>query len=163
MFSESEGDASLRHEFRFHPDRYPARPPYYDGSMRFKKHFYPLIHDLRDGGEEWQCAVAIEGLPEVSKWVRNIPQDRLNSFWLPTSTDYYYPDFVCELVDGRMLVVECKGGDRLDTADANEKARIGERWAATCRNRRCIFVQVSKGGPQRRSLEAHSQDAIRHT
>ena len=163
MFSEPGDEAGFRHEFRFHPDRYPARPPYYEGSVRFKKHYYPLIHDLRDGGEEWECAVAIERLPDVKYWVRNIPQDRVNSFWLPTSSDYYYPDFVCELKDGRLLVVEYKGGDRLDGGDATEKARIGERWAATSKNRRCIFVQVSKADPLKRSLEKQLKDAINET
>lgn len=160
MFSEPGDKECFRHEFHFHPDRYPARPPYYQGSVRFKKHYYPLIHDLRDGGEEWQCAVSMESLPEVEKWVRNIPQDRVNSFWLPTSTDYYYPDFVCELKDGRLLVVEYKGGDRLDSGDATEKALIGERWAATSKNRRCIFVQVSKADPLKRSIDKQLKDAI---
>lgn len=160
MFSEPGNETGFRHEFHFHPDRYPARPPYYQGSVRFKKHYYPLIHDLRDGGEEWQCAIAIENLPEVEKWVRNISQDRVNSFWLPTSSDYYYPDFVCELKDGRVMVVEYKGGDRLDGSDATEKARIGERWAATSKDRRCIFVQVSKADPLKRSLEKQMKDAL---
>ena len=162
MFSEPSGEAGFRHEFRFHPDRYPARPPYCNdsGSIRFKKHYYPLIHDLREGGEEWQCAVVIESLPEVKHWVRNIAQDRVNSFWLPTSSDYYYPDFVCELTDGRRLVVEYKGGQLLGGIDAGEKARIGERWAATSLNRRCIFVEVSKADPQKRSLEKQLKDAI---
>lgn len=160
MFSEPEGETAFRHSFRFHPDRYPARPPYYSGSVRFKKHYYPLIHDLRDGGEEWECAVAIEALRNVKYWVRNIPQDRVNSFWLPTSSDYFYPDFVCELTDGRLFVVEYKGGDRLDGGDATEKARIGERWAATSKDGRCIFAQVSKADPHKRSLDKQLKDAI---
>ncbi len=92
--------------------------------------------------------------------MRNVPQDRVNSFWLPTSSDYYYPDFVCELKDDRMLVVEYKGGQLLGGIDSEEKARIGERWAATSRNRRCIFVQVSKADPLKRSLEKQLKDAI---
>jgi len=160
MFSEPDGETAFRHSFRFHPDRYPARPPYYSGSVRFKKHYYPLIHDLRDGGEEWECAVAIEALRNVKYWVRNIPQDRVNSFWLPTSSDYFYPDFVCELTDGRLFVVEYKGGDRLDGGDATEKARIGERWAATSKDGRCIFAQVSKADPHKRSLDKQLKDAI---
>lgn len=71
MFSEpamTEGMTDgFRHEFRFNPDYYPAHPPYYEGSVKFKKHYYPLIHDLRDGGEEWACAVAIEGLALVKQ------------------------------------------------------------------------------------------------
>lgn len=162
MFSEPAGADGFRHEFRFHPEIYPARAPYCSdsGSTRFNKHYYPVIDSLREGGEEWECAVAIESLPEVKQWVRNIAQDRVNSFWLPTSSDYYYPDFVCELTDGRRLVVEYKGGQLLGGIDADEKARIGERWAATSQNRRCIFVEVSKADPQKRSLEKQLKDAI---
>ncbi len=163
MFSEPTKTDGFRHEFRFNPDHYPARPPYYDGSVRFKKHYYALIHDLRDGGEEWECAVAIEGLTQVTKWVRNVEKDRVNSFWLPTSSDYFYPDFVCELAGGRVLVVEYKGGHFLDGSDAVEKARIGERWAATSRNQRCVFVQVSKADPLKRSLEKQLLDALNGT
>jgi len=35
-----------------------------------------------------------------------------HSFWLQTSTDRFYPDFVCKLRDGRILGVEYKGHDR---------------------------------------------------
>jgi len=163
MFSEPPAAQGFRHEFTFHPDRYPARPPYYDGEVRFKKHYYPLIHDLKCHGEEYDCAVAIESLPEVDKWVRNIERDRLNSFWLPTSTDYFYPDFVCQLKDGRLLVVEYKGGYLTTAIDAVEKEAIGKRWAATSQNGRCVFVQVSKGDPLGRSLETQLRDALKAT
>ena len=161
MFSEPPAAQGFRHEFTFHPDRYPARPPYYDGDVRFKKHYYPLIHDLKSSGEEYDCAVEIESLPEVDKWVRNIEKDRLNSFWLPTSTDYFYPDFVCQLKDGRLLVVEYKGGFLTTAEDAVEKEAIGKRWAATSQNGRCIFVQVSRGDPLQRSLETQLRDALK--
>jgi type III restriction enzyme len=160
MFSEPEQSQGFRHDFCFHPDRYPARPPYHQGSVRFKKHYYAQIHDLRDGGEEWECAVALEALPQVKYWVRNIAGDRLNSFWLPTSSDYFYPDFVAELVDGRLLVVEYKGGHLVGGVDADEKQRIGQRWAATSQNRRCIFVEVSKADPRKRSLDQQLHQAI---
>ena len=160
MFSEPAGSNGFRHAFCFHPDRYPARPPYYLGSVRFQKHYYPVIHDLRDGGEEWQCAVAIEGMAEVKYWVRNIAGDRLNSFWLPTSSDYFYPDFVCELNDGRLLVVEYKGGQLLGGVDANEKLRMGQRWAATSHNGHCLFAEVSLACPSGRSLAQQLQAAI---
>ena len=160
MFSEPSAGQGFRHEFTFHPDRYSARPPYYDGEVRFKKHYYPLIHDLKSAGEEYDCAIAIESLPEVDKWVRNIEKDRLNSFWLPTSTDYFYPDFVCQLTDRRLLVVEYKGGFLTTADDAVEKEAIGKRWAATSQNGRCVFVQVSKGDPLGRSLTTQLRNAI---
>lgn len=160
MFSEPPAAQDFRHEFTFRPDRYPARPPYYEGAVRFKNHYYPLVHDLRDGGEEWECAVAIDNLPAMEKWVRNIEKDRLNSFWLPTSTDYFYPDFVCQLGNKRLLVVEYKGGFLTTADDAVEKEAIGKRWAATSQNGRCVFVQVSKGDPLKRSLEKQLRDAL---
>jgi type III restriction enzyme len=46
---------------------------------------------------------------------------------LPTSTDRFYPDFVAELTDGRILVVEYKGQDRTDNTDSREKRNIGKR------------------------------------
>ncbi len=160
MFSEPTAAGGFRHEFRFNPDYYPARPPYYDGSVKLKKHYYPLIHDLEECSEEWDCAVAIADLALVKHWVRNVERDRVHSFWLPTSSDYFYPDFVCELMDGRLFVVEYKGGHLLGAPDATEKARIGERWAATSQNRRCIFVEASKADPLKRSLEKQLMDAI---
>lgn len=48
-------------------------------------------------------------MKEVKYWVRNLAVQPRTSFWLPTSTDRFYPDFVAELVDGRVLVMEYKG------------------------------------------------------
>ena len=84
-----------------------------------------------------------------------------NSFWLPTSTDYFYPGFVCQVKDGRLLVVECKGGYLTTAIDALEKEAIGKRWAETSHNGRVMFVQVSKGDPLQRSLETQWRDALR--
>ncbi|WP_246450542.1 hypothetical protein [Sphingomonas rhizophila] len=44
----------------------------------------------------------------MKHWVRNIVRGP-HAYWLPTSTDRFYPDFVAELIDGRMLVLEYKG------------------------------------------------------
>ena len=42
----------------------------------------------------------------MKHWVRNVERDERFSFWFPTSTDYFYPDFVAELDDGR-LILDC--------------------------------------------------------
>jgi type III restriction enzyme len=124
---------SFRYAFTFHPDRYPARPPFYSGRYRFQKHYYPVIHDLRekraDGtpAEEFLCARAIDTNSAVKHWVRNVERDERFSFWLPTATDYFYPDFVCELNDGRVLVIEYKG-EHLLNDEAREKAQVGYQW-----------------------------------
>ena len=51
-----------------------------------------------------------------------------NSFWLPTATDKFYPDFVALLDDGRLLVVEYKGALTRRSADTSEKRTIGQLW-----------------------------------
>jgi type III restriction enzyme len=134
--------ASYEHTFRFEPNRYPARPPYYQGRWRFERHYYPLIADLKSEGEEFECARLIDRHPKVRHWVRNLPREPRYSFWLPTSTDYFYPDFVCELTDGRVLVVEYKGA-YLDNADTAEKERIGRLWAGTSSGK-CLFLMAFK-------------------
>ncbi len=89
-------------QFQFPPDAYPAGS-LYKGGYRFKKHYFPVIGDLKPDGEEFDCAVYLDGLPEVKFWVRNLPGPgrETTSFWLQTSTDKFYPDFVCLLADGR--------------------------------------------------------------
>ena len=79
------------------------------GKFRFAKHFYPLPPDLEDGGEEWLCAIAIDSHASVKRWVRNLDSEPECAFWLPASSGRFYPDFVCELVNGLLLVAEYKG------------------------------------------------------
>jgi type III restriction enzyme len=74
--------------------------------------------------EEEPVAVLIDNMPEVRHWVRNLVRQPVCSFWLPTPTDKFYPDFVAELHDGRYLVVEYKGKDRKDNIDSTEKRRL---------------------------------------
>ncbi|MEX8519051.1 MAG: DEAD/DEAH box helicase [Leptothrix sp. (in: b-proteobacteria)] len=159
----------LRYHFTFHPDRYPGRPPFYQGGYRFQKHYYGnnRIHDLRqrtDSGqlaEEFVCARAIDEDRHVKHWVRNVERDERFSFWLPTSTDYFYPDFVAELSDGRVLAVEYKGKHLLSSDDTREKQLLGAQWQATSGGR-CLFLlavapDADKAG---RSLEQQIEDKI---
>ncbi|MFY2824289.1 hypothetical protein [Ruegeria sp. MALMAid1280] len=74
----------------------------------------------------------IDGLADIDYWTRNVARRR-NSFWLPTRTDKFYPDFVAKPKDGRTLVVEYKGkhlaGEQI-TQDTREKQAIGDVWAS---------------------------------
>jgi type III restriction enzyme len=130
--------------FRFQAGHYPARNCY-QGSYEFSKHFYPIIHDLREKTsagqrtEEFSCAQAIDAHPKVKQWVRNIERQETFSFWLPTSTDYFYPDFVAELTDGRLLVVEYKGEPYKTNDDSKEKMQVGYQWEKSS-NGRCLFL-----------------------
>jgi adenine-specific DNA-methyltransferase len=56
-----------------------------------------------------------------------------------TSGDRFYPDFVCLLQDGRILVVEYKGADRWTQPDEAEKRNMGAVWERRSGGR-CLFV-----------------------
>lgn len=56
----------------------------------------------------------------MRRWVRNV-EGQPSSFWLQTSSDEFQPDFLAELMDGRMLVVEYKGEDRWSNDDSKER------------------------------------------
>jgi len=58
----------------------------------------------------------------VKYWIRNLVKRDHASFWLPLAHGEFYPDFVCELNDGRMLVVEYKG-EAYATNDDSAKKR----------------------------------------
>lgn len=112
---------------------YPAHSYYQGGTYRFSKHYYPFVGDLQwktaggKVGEEFLCAQAIDQLDEVEFWVRNLV-DR-SQFWMPTAKQRTYPDFLARLKDGRLLVVEYKGGDRYSSDTEKEKRMVGELWA----------------------------------
>ncbi|MEW6267447.1 MAG: DEAD/DEAH box helicase family protein [Thermodesulfobacteriota bacterium] len=112
---------------------------YYEGGYRFQKHLFRCIGDLRNDGEEFDCAVFLDQMPEVKTWVRNLERRPESSFWLQTSTDRFYPDFVAELQDDRILVVEYKGEDRWSNDDSKEKRVIGNLWADRSQGK-CLFV-----------------------
>jgi type III restriction enzyme len=125
--------------FTFDNIRYPATR-FYEGAFKPKKHYYLNPGDMNK--EETECAAFIDGLDEVEYWVRNLDREDY-SFWLPTSTDKFYPDFVAQLKDSRILVVEYKGGHLADTPDTKEKDIIGQIWAKKSKGR-CLFEMVGK-------------------
>ncbi|MDY6971076.1 MAG: DEAD/DEAH box helicase family protein [Thermodesulfobacteriota bacterium] len=114
----------------------------YRGGYEFKKHYYPEIGDLEPQGEEFECAQFIDQLDEVEFWVRNPVRRPGHCFWLQTSTDKFYPDFVCKLKDERVLVVEYKGG-HLWNEDSKEKKALGELWAMRS-DGACLFAMPTE-------------------
>ena len=114
----------------------------YEGGVQFKKHYFPKPGELREKNpsghvtEEFKCAQFIDDLKEVKFWVRNLAR-KTSSFKLQTSTDYFYPDFICQLEDGRVVVIEYKGAHLF--ADAEEKRMVGAVWAGRSGGK-CLFV-----------------------
>jgi type III restriction enzyme len=157
---ESRGKLSEHFEFRFDPERYPARFSY-EGRYRFHKHFYPRPGELDsdDRTEETACAIELDGLDAVKYWVRNLERQPISSFWLPTSTDRFYPDFVAQLTDERLFVLEYKGGHLYSSDDSREKRDIGRVWAAASGGC-CVFAMVTDAATAGLSVNAQMRAAF---
>ena len=125
---EARPEVSFDTVFRFREGIYYDRP-LYRGRWQPKKHFLRHVpaFDGAEDGEEFRCAQALDSLRKVNFWLRNIARDPV-SFWLPTATDKFYPDFVAQLQDGRLLVAEYKGERDINSDDTREKRTIGELW-----------------------------------
>src|SRR5690606_392175 len=91
---------------------------------------------------ELACAQAIDSLREVRFWLRNVARHPA-SFRLPTATGFFYPDFVAELEDGRLLVVEYKGDLTAELADTDRKRAIGRKWEEVSRGKG-LFILVER-------------------
>jgi type III restriction enzyme len=113
----------------------------YTGIITLKRHFFPVIGNLKSGGEEFKCAEFIANqLEGVEWWVRNVER-KLTSFWLQTASDRFYPDFLLKMKNGPVVAIEYKGGHIADSRDSREKKRIGDLWARRSEGR-CRFVWV---------------------
>ena len=141
---EARLEVSFDDGFGFFDGMYADMPKYRGTKFTFRNHFMgpdevPAF-DGTEGGEEEQCALVIDGLPGLKYWTRNVSRHRY-SFSLPTSTDRFYPDFVALMDDGRLLVVEYKGGDRTaeESRDTREKELIGKKWAQAAGGK-AVFV-----------------------
>ena len=146
---------SFDHAFSFREGMYRDQRRY-RGSWKPNKHFLGS-HDVpafdgADAGEEVQCAQAIDGLPQVKYWVRNVSRHP-ESFWLPTVAGKFYPDFVASLEDGRRFVVEYKGALLADSPDTKEKQNIGALWESKS-DKMGLFLMVEK---QRDGLDMRAQ------
>jgi type III restriction enzyme len=151
-------ETSFEYAFRYDPNVYPAKW-YYSGRNRFEKHFYPMVGELESTGEECNCAEALDAQSGLKTWVRNLAMQPESSFWLQTSTDRFYPDFVAETLDGRLLVVEYKGKDYATNDDSKEKKILGEVWAKGS-NGRALFVMAVKKDERGRNVHEQIRGTI---
>lgn len=124
--------------YRFDPNKYPYTFRY--TGLPLPNHYYEVIGNLENEGEQYDCARIIAHLNGVEFWVRNLEREPECSFWIQTASDKFYPDFVCKLRNGKILVVEYKGS-YLDNPDTREKERLGDLWAARS-NGVCLFLMI---------------------
>jgi type III restriction enzyme len=122
----------------------------YNGRFRFNKNYYgAVIADLKSDGEEFDCLVEIDRHPRVKSWIRNL--DFPPGFALPTSRGRFFPDFLLELVDGTVVVIEYKGQHLRSDPYEIEKREVGRIWARAT-NGKCRFDYVFKTGDSNESL-----------
>ncbi len=127
----------------FEANRYPVPAgSRYSGRYQFNKHFYPVQAELKDGGEEFFCAQLLDNHAKVKHRVRNLTTAPCG-FGLATSKGHFYPDFVAELQDGRIAVVEYKGAHLVNDPYEIENRQIGELWARKSQGK-CLFGQITK-------------------
>ncbi len=105
---------------------------------------------MKNKGEEFDFAVAIDESPAVVHWVRNLDHGDA-CFRLPKSSGYFYPDFVAELTDGRILVIEYKGEHLEDKQSEQEKRDIGRLWESRSGGR-ALFLWAVKTDDEGRNV-----------
>lgn len=150
---ESRFEASIDKALVMKQGRY-AYDTAYTGLIPLTRHFFPVIGNLKDRGEEFDCAEYIANqLPGVAWWIRNVER-KPTSFWLQTASDRFYPDFLIGSENGGVIAAEYKGSHIADTDDSREKKRIGELWER--RGRNCAFAWV-----ERRDWSAISNALVR--
>ncbi|MGB9152111.1 MAG: restriction endonuclease subunit R, partial [Alphaproteobacteria bacterium] len=142
---------SNQYDFFFGVEDYYAPNWTYSGSFELPKHYYSKIGELKSTGEEFECAKAIALTSKVKYWVRNLSRSNC-AFWLPTSTDKFYPDFVALLEDGRVLVIEYKGDDYRTSDDSKEKCNVGELWEERSSDKKALFLMAVKADEKGRNV-----------
>lgn len=135
-------ETSFDYSYDFKPNYYPANN-FYRGRFQFQKHYYPQIGDLKAEGEEFECAQMIDSHPQVKYWIRNLERREAASFSLPIAGRNFYPDFIAELIDGRLLVIEYKGEVYKTNDDSREKKLVGQCWADKGGDK-CLFLFAVK-------------------
>ena len=151
---DAEVEVSFDHAFEFDSDLYR-------GERRYRGPWKPTLHflgpervgafDGAENGEEFQCAQVIDSLPGVKHWIRNVARHQ-RSFWLPTETGRFYPDFLVSMDDGRLLVLEYKGAHLADGLDTSEKRVIGELWERKSEGKGVFLIaEKSKDGKDTRT------------
>lgn len=122
----------------FEQDYSPYRR--YSGTYDYEHHAFDYIGDMgRD--DEPDCAWKIDRHPNVERWIRNLEQESAGGFSLPLAPGRFFPDFIVELKDGRIVIVEYKGPHLANDPKELHKEEVGKLWAARSGGK-CVFVRV---------------------
>jgi len=145
--SEARPEISYDHGFTFR-DGIFAGVKLYQGSYDFQKHFlgpdYVPAFDGKPGGAEEVCARELDSLPPsiLKHWVRNVPKHD-DALWLGLAEGRFYPDFVAELADGRVMIIEYKGDHLVSGDETKAKVNVGNVWERAM-DGKGLFLLVEK-------------------
>ena len=139
LFGDVAVETTFMYAFDFASEPYAPHWSYKGTPYQFQRHYYPAIGELRDRGEEYTCAVCLDRHPQVKHWVRNLSR---RGFSLPLADGNFYPDFVAELNDGRLMIVEHKGEIYATNDDSKEKCSIGALWEDKSDGRALFLMTV---------------------
>ena len=94
-----------------------------------RKSPYSLEH--YDSDLERRMMVKLESDPAVLKWQK---RHDVSISWIDEHgrKRSYLPDFLVEYADGRKVIIEVKGADKMDSPSVLRKRRAAEEW---CRER----------------------------
>jgi type III restriction enzyme len=139
LFGEGSGAVYVTRAsvFTFDPQKYPVGNRYQ--GLELPRHYYKEIGAMN--GEEVECARVISQSEQIETWVRNLEREPKLSFWIQTSSDKFYPDFIAKLKNGKLLAVEYKGAHLADNPDTVEKERLGKLWEERSGGQ-CFFEMV---------------------
>ncbi len=112
-------------------------PQKYTGNLTFKHDAFDVIGAMND--EELLCASQIDSHPNIKRWVRNLEDEGRGGFFLPLSPRKFFPDFIAELKDGRIAIIEYKN-PILDKVEQHKKS-VGELWASRS-DGQCVFAWI---------------------
>jgi type III restriction enzyme len=133
--------------FTFNPYAYAPNRDYAGeyGPYDFRHHYYSRIGDF-DSKEEFECAVWLDQQAEKGRiefWVRNLVRREGSSFSLQKADGKFYPDFICKLPEGTILIIEYKGADKWDVPKVKMDRMVGNLWAEAS-NGKCNFVMTKE-------------------
>lgn len=77
------------------------------------------------GDEESRCAKKIDDHSNAKRWIRNLVSESAGGFNLPLSPGKFFPDFLVELNDGRLAIVEYKGGHIPEATNERHQEDVG--------------------------------------
>lgn len=137
--SERRLETTTEFSFEVAEQDYCPYRQYKDGLFGFQKHAFDLIGEM--GNEESQCAKKIDDHSNVKRWIRNLDTESAGGFSLPLSPGRFFPDFLAELNDERIAIVEYKGGHLAENRKELHKEAVGRLWE-TRSGGKCVFVRV---------------------